>query len=96
MAPERVQGLPVLGVDPIPDYRPLLGQAGFAIDWYQESDGWTDRVPATFQAVTDAMPTLREETGELAATALGMEASLTLQFQPYRRRVVVGGRRPDA
>jgi SAM-dependent methyltransferase len=93
--PERVEGLPVLDADPVPDFAPLLDEAGFAVDWYRESDGWAERVPATFGAVAKAMPTLTEEMGEAASSSLGMEASLTLQFQPYRRRVVVGAHRVD-
>ncbi len=87
--PERVAGIPVLGVDPVPDYAPLLATAGFAIDSYQESAGWADRVPATFGAVMEAMPTLTDEMGEAAAASLQMEAAPTLQLQPYRRRVIV-------
>jgi SAM-dependent methyltransferase len=91
--PERVAGIPVLGVDPVPDYAPLLETAGFAIDSYKESAGWADRVPATFGAVMEAMPTLIDEMGETAAASLQMEAAVTLQLQPYRRRVIVHARR---
>jgi CheY-like chemotaxis protein len=91
--PERVAGIPVLGVDPVPDYAPLLETAGFAIDSYKESAGWADRVPAAFGAVMEAMPTLTAEIGEAASLALQMEAALTLQLQPYRRRVIVHARR---
>lgn len=87
--PERVAGIPVLDVDPVPDYAPLLETAGFAIDSYAESAGWADRVPAAFGAVLEAMPTLISEMGEAAAASLQMEAALTLQLQPYRRRVIV-------
>jgi SAM-dependent methyltransferase len=90
--PERVAGIPVLGVDPVPDYAPLLETAGFAIDSYTESAGWADRVPAAFGAVMEALPTLISEMGEAAAAALQMEAALTLQLQPYRRRVIVHAR----
>jgi SAM-dependent methyltransferase len=93
--PERVAGIPVLGVDPVPDYAPLLETAGFVIDSYQESAGWADRVPATFGAVMEAMPALTDEMGETAALALQMEAAPTLQLQPYRRRVIVHARRPE-
>jgi len=96
LEPSRVEGLPVLGVDPVVDYAPLLEEAGFTVDWYRESEGWADRVRETFGAVVAAMPTLIEEMGEAAASSLGMEAALTLQFQPYRRRVVVAARRDDA
>lgn len=93
--PGRVGGLPVLGVDPVPDYAPLLDNAGFSIDWYKESKGWADRVNATYGAVMAAMATLTEEMGEAAASSLGMEAAVTLQVRPYRRRVAVAARRLD-
>ena len=93
--PRLVGGLPVLGVDPVPDYAPLLEEAGFAIDWYRESAGWSERVQATFGAVVEAMATLTEEMGQAAALSLGMEAAVTLQVQPYRRRVVVAAHRLD-
>ena len=93
--PERVGGLPVLGVDPVPDYAPLLEAAGFSIDSYEESAGWAERVPATFGAVMEAMAALNEEMGQAAASSLAMEAALTLQVQPYRHRVVVAAHRVD-
>jgi hypothetical protein len=43
----------------------------------------------------EAMPTLIDEMGEAAASSLGMEATLTLKFQPYRRRVVVAAHIAD-
>jgi ubiquinone/menaquinone biosynthesis C-methylase UbiE len=87
--PQRVEGLPVLGVDPVADYRPLLEEQGFAIEFYQETRGWAERVQATFTAVIEAMPLLTSEMGERAASALGLEAALTLRYRPYRRRVLV-------
>jgi ubiquinone/menaquinone biosynthesis C-methylase UbiE len=51
--PQRVEGLPVLGVDPVADYRPLLEEQGFAIEFYQETRGWAERVQATYTAVID-------------------------------------------
>jgi hypothetical protein len=56
--PQRVEGLPVLGVDPVADYRPLLEEQGFAIEFYQETRGWAERVQATYTAVIEAMPVL--------------------------------------
>lgn len=91
--PERVGGQPVLGVDPVPDYAPLLETVGFSIDSYEESAGWAERVPATFGAVMEAMTELTNEMGEAAALALKMEAAVTLQMQPYRRRVIIGAHR---
>jgi ubiquinone/menaquinone biosynthesis C-methylase UbiE len=94
--PERVAGIPVLGFDPVPDYAPLLETAGFAIDTYTESARWADRVSAAYGAVMEAMPTLVREMGEAGAAALQMEAALTLQLQPYRRRVIVHARRLES
>jgi SAM-dependent methyltransferase len=93
--PHRVAGIPALGVDPVPDYAPLLEIAGFRIDSYKESVGWADRVQAAFGAVMDAMSTLTSEMGDAAALSLQMEAALTLQVQPYRRRVIVHAHRPE-
>jgi SAM-dependent methyltransferase len=92
---EQVAGIPVLGADPVPDYAPLLETAGFAVYSYKESAGWSDRVPAAFNAVMGAMSTLTSEMGKAAAAALEMEAALTLQIEPYRRRVIVHARRID-
>lgn len=85
---KRAAGLPVIGADSLQDYYPLLGDAGFAIDAYEETPGWQQRLTATYEAILAAMPALTEEMGEAAATALAMEASLTLERQPYRRRVL--------
>jgi ubiquinone/menaquinone biosynthesis C-methylase UbiE len=86
--PQRVEGLPVLGVDPVADYRPLLEEQGFAIEFYQETRGWAERVQATYTAVIEAMPVLTSEMGERAASALGSETAFTLHYRPYRRRVL--------
>jgi hypothetical protein len=91
--PERVAGIPVVGLDHVPDYAPLLETAGFAIDSYKESAGWADPVPATFGAFMEGMPTLTDEMGEAAAASSQMKAAVTLQLQPYRRRVIVHARR---
>jgi SAM-dependent methyltransferase len=93
--PERVGGLPVLGVDPVPDYAPLLETTGFSIDSYEESVGWAERVPATYAAVMEAMTELTNEMGEAAALSLAMEAAVTLQMQPYRRRAIIGAHRTE-
>jgi len=77
----------------VPYYAPLLKTASFAIDLYNESVGWADRVPAAFGAVMEAIPTLADEIGGAASLALQMEAAPTLQLQPYRRRVIARARR---
>jgi SAM-dependent methyltransferase len=92
--PARAQGLPVLGVDPIGDYRPLLEQAGFDLEAYEETPGWEDRVYATFQSLVDNSEALTAEMGERAAASALAEAMLTVSLKPYPRRVLVAARRP--
>lgn len=87
--PQRVAGVPVLGTDPVPDYAPLLAGAGFQLREYIESEGWRDRLTRTYQAVVDAREQLTSEMGEAATLALVLETQLTLQLQPYTRRVLV-------
>lgn len=93
LEPQRVAGLPVLGTDPVSDYRPLLEQAGFDVTSYDETPGWRHRLTATYQAAVDARPVLTEEMGEAGCMALLGEVSLTLQLQPYRRHVLVSAMR---
>ena len=93
--PAKVEGLPVLGVDPIPDYTPLLEAAGFAIDVYDETPGWADRVYTTFQALVDASDALNAEMGERAAAGTLAEAMLTVAMRPYPRRVLIVARRAE-
>ena len=91
--PERLAGVPILGVDPVADYRPLLEQAGFEVERYEETPDWHDRVARTYEALTAARPALTAEMGEPAANTLLGEITLTLQLQPYRRRVLVVAKR---
>lgn len=88
LEPERATPLPVFGVDPTGDFRPLLEQAGFRIDAYEEAPGWPEPLTTTYSSLLDASEDLRQEMGEQAATALCTELSLTLQQKPYRRRVL--------
>ena len=87
--PARVAGLPVLGTDPVADYMPLLGAAGFDVLSYEETERWRQRVTGAYQGVIDARTQLVDELGEAAFLALFGEMSVTLQLQPYRRRVLV-------
>jgi hypothetical protein len=91
--PVSVEGLPVLGVDPLADYAPLFEEGGFTIDIYQETPGWRDRVYSTFDAVVDARDALNNEMGERAAAATLSEAMFTIARRPYRRRVLIVARR---
>jgi SAM-dependent methyltransferase len=92
--PARVAGLPELGVDPVPNYAPLLEAAGFLVETYEETPGWRARVSAAFGAVMDAGDTLVAEMGEPAALGLLAEAKATTRVQPYSRRILAAVRRP--
>ena len=86
--PSRATDLPVLGVDPVPDYRPLLEGAGFAIETYEETPGWQERVYAAFGAIVEASDALVDEMGDRAAAGAIAEAMLTVQMKPYPRRIL--------
>lgn len=91
--PARVAGVPVIGADPIPDYVPLIEAAGFDVEAYEETPGWRERVNAAFGAIVDASDTLTAEMGQRAAAGAVAEAMLTVQLQPYPRRVLAVARR---
>jgi SAM-dependent methyltransferase len=86
--PTAVEGLPVIGADPVDDYRPLLEGAGFAIDAYEVVPGWPEPVTSAYRAVLDAKETLTAELGEAAFGALAFEMSMTLERKLYKRRVL--------
>jgi len=89
LEPSRATGLPVFGVDPVEDYRPLLSEAGFTVEAYEEVPGWPEPMTTTYSALLSASGALTQEMGQVAAVALCTELSMTLQQQPYRRRVLV-------
>lgn len=84
---EHVAGVPVLGTDPVGDYRPLLDAAGFEVRSYEETSGWRARLTSAYQAIVDQKTELTGEMGH-AYTVLVSEVALTLQLQPYRRRIM--------
>jgi SAM-dependent methyltransferase len=86
--PAKTAGLPVLGVDPVGDYRPLLESAGFDVLAYEETPGWAERVAAAFSAIASAADVLAAEMGEQASASAVAEAMITLDIQPYPRRVL--------
>jgi SAM-dependent methyltransferase len=92
--PTKVEGVPVLGVDPIPDYMPLLKEVGFHVEAYEETPDWTERVYGAFGAIVDAADVLTVEMGDQAAAGALAEAMLTVQLRPYPRRVLVVARKP--
>ena len=88
LEPSRVYGLPVLGDDPVADYRPLLESAGFTIEAYEGAPGWPEPMRSAYLALLDAKDALTEEMGQVAVMALFSELTLTLEREPYRRRVL--------
>ena len=66
--------------------------AGFDVEAYEETPGWRERVNAAFGAIVDASDTLIAEMGERAAAGAVVEATLTVQMQPYPRRVLAAAR----
>jgi ubiquinone/menaquinone biosynthesis C-methylase UbiE len=78
----RVAGLPVWD-DPVGDYRPLLERAGFRILSYEQIPGWQDQVAAGYGAVVAEQEALEAELGPDAASAIVLEATITLELRPY-------------
>jgi len=93
LEPGRAAGLPVFGVDPVENYRPLLADGGFTVEAYEEVPGWPEPMTTTYSALLNASGALTQEMGQPAAAALFTELSMTLQQQPYRRRVLAVARR---
>ena len=91
--PAKIADVPVLGVDPVVDYGPLLEAAGFEVDAYEETPGWADRVYAAFGALVDAAEAISAEMGERAAAGVLAEAMLTVALRPYPRRVLMVARK---
>ncbi len=91
---ERAGPLPVLGADPVGDYRSALTKAGFQIDGYRRAAGWPEPMSRTYAACVASKEALTREMGEAATGALLMEMSMTLQFKPYRQRVLAVATKP--
>ncbi len=91
--PQRAAGLPGFGADPVADYRPLLTEAGFSVDLYEQVPGWPEPLTTAYSALVAASAQLEKEMGEVATRALILELSLTLQQKPYQRRVLVAATR---
>jgi SAM-dependent methyltransferase len=80
--PERVAGLPIWD-DPVPDYRPGLEAVGFEVLHYEQMPGWSEQVAAGFGTVIAEQEALEAELGVAAASATVMEATATVELQPY-------------
>lgn len=89
----RAAGMPFWD-DPVPDYRPLLERAGLDITSYEQLPAWRDLVTAGFGAIVAEQAALEVELGSAAAAATVLEASITLQLEPYRGHVLAVATRP--
>lgn len=87
--PAKADGLPILGVDPVADYRPLLEASGYAVETYEETPGWEERVYGVFGALVEAGEKLTTEMGEAAAAGVLAEAMVTVSVKPYPRRILL-------
>jgi len=93
--PSRTEGLPVIGDDPVEDYRPLLENNGLEVLTYTQTPRWRERLRGAYSAVIADEDTLKEEMGPLATAALMSEMTLTLERDLYRGRAfVVAERKP--
>ena len=91
--PERARGLPVIGDDPVDDYRPLLDDAGFDVLQYDQTPNWHDRLFTAYRAVIDAQDAICHEMGDPATAAILSEITLTLDRDIYGGRVFALARR---
>jgi ubiquinone/menaquinone biosynthesis C-methylase UbiE len=64
------QRSPIMNVEAIPDYRPLLEQAGFVVKVYKEAPNWEARLRAVFAGIVAEKDRLAEEMGEAVASRL--------------------------
>ena len=87
--PARAAGLPVLGTDPVADYRDLLVGAGLRVDSYEQTDRWHERVTSTYQGVLDERDAVEGELGAEAFRTLELELTMTLATEPYCGRALV-------
>lgn len=84
---------PVKGVAYVPDYRPLLAEAGFAVELYREPVDWERRERAVFARIRDSADSLKAEVGEAVAAMLLKEAALMPDIFPSVRRINVVARK---
>lgn len=84
---------PVKGLAYVPDYRPLLEEAGFVVELYSEPVGWESRERAVFAQILERADSLKTEVGETVAAMLLKEAARASELFPLIRRVNVVARK---
>lgn len=80
---DHVAGLGVWE-DPVGDYAPLLEANGFDVVEHRQIEGWRAAVERGFGRVVEEQQALMAELGEAAGAGLVLEASITLELDPYR------------
>jgi len=65
----------IMNVEAIPDYRPVLEQAGFIVALYEEAPNWEARLRAVWAGMVAEKDRLAEEMGEAVASRLHSWAS---------------------
>jgi ubiquinone/menaquinone biosynthesis C-methylase UbiE len=93
LEPKTAGALPILGVDPVPDYRPALTEAGFEVEVYEQTERWWERVKTAYGAVNAAREALMREMGDPATNSLIFETTITLEREPYCGRPFVASTR---
>jgi ubiquinone/menaquinone biosynthesis C-methylase UbiE len=81
------------------DHRPLLRNAGFAVEVYEETSGWERRQRAMYEGIRASQVALTEEMGEIAAGAWLAEATYLpgladgTDYLAHMRRILVVARK---
>ena len=75
------------------DYEPLLGAAGFSLEWCHEPPDWERRESAVFARIRENPERLNVELGATVATMLATEAAKMPHTYPLIRRVNIVARR---
>lgn len=83
----------------VKDHRPLLREAGFTVETYEETPAWEERERAVYEGLREAQANVIAEMGEAAARPLLDEATLLpgladgTDYLSHMRRILVAARR---
>ncbi|MBN1587931.1 MAG: class I SAM-dependent methyltransferase [Pirellulales bacterium] len=77
----------------VKDYRPLLENAGFEIESYDETLGWESRQRAVYERILAEEAALINEMGETTARVWVRDARAEMPRLPHMRRVLVAARK---
>ena len=83
---ERATGRLAYRMDPVGDYRPMLIEAGFAVETYEETPAWKDRLRSTYEAVVASAAALSEEMGDDPFELMRSDLALVVDEGIFARR----------